>query len=300
MSFGLMRMRTISAGSVSDAEKHNAREYSEEELLQHPNIQPDGEGRQKYGPNMHYKKDELKLNDAINQRIKESGVKVRKNSAVAIEFVLALSPDVKKAYDDPKGYSADGMLHNLDNFIVEKFGMENVVSISHHFDESNPHSHIIVTPIKKKEIKWKNRSGTGSRIENRLVARDFIGTKEKLRNLQTEYYNHVKQWECKLPGITFYRGKDARERKKEYKPYTSQQLGEVREMIAKLEKMAQSEEKEVKIEKLKQSLAENITPKEKKPIFKQKDTQKSRETFKRFNPFSKQKNTQKRSKGMGM
>lgn len=294
MSFGIVRMRTISAGAAGEVEKHNAREYSDKEFEKHKNINRNYDNF--LGPNSHYKKDDLKLEDAINQRIKESGAKIRKNSAVAIEFVLALSPDVKKLYEDDNGYSASGMLSNLDQFIIEKFGEDNVLSISHHLDESNPHSHIVVIPIKKKEIKWKNRSGAGSRIENRLVARDYIGTKQKLRTLQTDFYNHVKKWEDALPGITFYRGVDARKRKREYTKHTRHELAEVREIMEELKKMPKSEEKDVKIENLQSRLKQNIEKTKKPKIFKDVDNLKSKKTFERFNPFKKENI----DKGMGM
>ena len=133
-------------------------------------------------------------------------------------------------------------MQHLSNFVTDKHGQENIISVSFHYDESNPHAHIITTPIIKKETKWKNQKGEGKKTENRLCARDFIGDKDKLRQLQTDYFNYISSDDVGLNlqkrfGIEFKRGVDARDRRARgefYSKMTNYILGEVRKELEEL------------------------------------------------------------------
>ena len=179
MGFAIIRVQACGNG----ADKHNKRKYKEGERPQ--NIKPGEEG--KYGFNTYWTKYEAKsINEAIEKRIKEAGVKVRKNSTKALEYVVALSPDAqKKVYD--RQYVPTAMLDHLVRFLEKKHGKENIVSIDKHFDESNPHAHVVVVPIVEKEVRYKNRFGDYTRKELRLSARDFTGGRQKLRDLQSDF-----------------------------------------------------------------------------------------------------------------
>lgn len=132
----------------------------------------------------------------------------------------------------------------VNDFIGKKYGNENIVSTSLHFDETNPHAHVIIVPIVKKEVKWKNRNGEGTKVENRLCARDYCG-KVNLRKLQQEFYEFCKPIGQKI-GVEFYRGTLAEEQKKIYTQKTDHSIGELRikitEATNELEKMKLTEE----------------------------------------------------------
>ena len=66
------------------------------------------------------------------------------------------------------------------DFLEDKYGRENLLSIQVHMDENEPHIHAIGVPI------IKNQKG-----ENRLSYRDISGGPAGLRSLQTEYADSV-------------------------------------------------------------------------------------------------------------
>jgi hypothetical protein len=235
MSYGIIRVRNLKQSDLNNSEIHNARLYEQEGITQPDNIDPQLEGR--YGYNQHNnilnsEETDKSLHEVIKERFNQANVKPRKNSVYAIEYVLALSPDCKESYEN--NYDASGMLSNLTDFVREKHGKDNVVSISKHFDESNPHVHMIVTPIREKEKKWKNRYGEGKKKVNALSARDFTGGPDKLRKLQQEFYEFVKPYERRL-NKTFYRGTYVEHQKKQYVRQTDQEIGKLRAKLATIE-----------------------------------------------------------------
>lgn len=209
------------------------------------NIRPE----QKHGLNSH----EILLpgcnsiEEAVEKRIKDSGVKVRSNSVKAIEYVLALSPDVQGVYKD---YSASAVLSKMLEFVDKRHGKENVVSLSQHFDESNPHVHFVVVPIIRKKKKWKNQNGEGEKIDFSLSARDFVGTRAKLRQLQTDFFEFCQDTYSERLNIEFKRGIDAREqsKSKKYTKHASAGLGDLRareaDLLAQLEDVRKQKEQE--------------------------------------------------------
>lgn len=234
MSYGIIRVRNLSASDLRNTEIHNARQYDQEGINPPDNIAPGKKG--KYGINNHVnviamQESDKSIKQIIKERFDHLGITPRKNSVHAIEYVLALSPDCKEAYQSK--YDADGMLSNLSNFVTRKHGKDNVVSISTHFDETNPHVHMIVTPIVEKEKRWKNRHGEGKKKVHALSARDFTGGPDKLRQLQQEFFEFVRPYGNKL-GKEFYRGTLAEKQKKKYVRQTDHQIGQLRAKLASL------------------------------------------------------------------
>tara|TARA_R110002050_G_C8955405_1_gene513699 strand:- start:4483 stop:5295 length:813 start_codon:yes stop_codon:yes gene_type:complete len=265
MSFGIIRVRTISSSTaVASAEKHNKRiEESKRDNIDlsksHENIHSD------------FDKVEGSLMKSIQKRIDETKAVKRKNSIIALEYIVALSPDVKKKMYEPEyGYDKIAILQELKQFVEDKHGAENVLSVDYHLDESNPHAHIIVVPIKEKTTNYKNRFGTTTKTQNRLAARDFIGTKEKLRELQTDFFNHVNDFSLKKAfkeryGVEFFRGADARTSKRKYIKETIREIGDLRDKLD-----------------VSQELQEKMAIKE--------SLEKGKKTFEKFDPFKKDQN----------
>jgi len=233
MSYGIIRVRNLSAGDIGNTEIHNARMYQEKNMKIPDNINPD---KQELGINIYQnfengEETDKPLQKLIEDKFKNLGIKPRKNSVYAIEYVLALSPDCIDVYKEK--YSATGMLNNLSKFIQSKHGSNNIVSTAYHFDESNPHAHIIVTPIIEKTKKWKNRHGSGEKKVYALSARDFTGGKQKLRQLQQDFFEFVKGFGNRI-GKVFYRGTLAEHQKYKYVQQTDHQIGELRQKLATL------------------------------------------------------------------
>jgi len=239
MAYGIIRVRNLHQSDLKSTQMHNAREFEENERPS--NVIAGG-----YSETF-ITRDADNLGQAIEKRYEEAKVKQRSDSIVALEYVVSLSPEAMTAID-ATNYSLNTILEHLCSFVKDKHGDDNVIAISKHYDESNPHAHIIVTPIISKDVRWKNTKGEGVRTENRLCARDFIGDKDKLRQLQTDYYQYITTMNNGLniaerfPKIKFERGVDARDkraRKEYYSKMTNHVLGGVRKELENMKKLLQ-------------------------------------------------------------
>ena len=193
MAFGLIRVRNLSAGDIDSNDKHNARLY--EKIEQYPENVPfekreDSFIRVQYlegNESEFLSKEESSLSKAISKRLEENQVKgIKSNSNLAIEYVVGIN-DIK-AWDN---YDFDGFISNTRKWLEDRHGQDSVVAIYSHQDESNPHAHIVVVPIETKKIKWKNTKGSGEKEENRINIRCYTGGREKLRELQNDWFSHL-------------------------------------------------------------------------------------------------------------
>lgn len=231
MAFGVCRVRNLSASDIGGTETHNARKYEELGLKIPENINPE-----KSEDNTHWvagdELDEgLSIQQAIDKRLKELDIKPRSNSVLAIEYVLALTGNPREKDEMWRMYSQSGFLSAAQQWVTEKHGgTQNLIAISQHYDELNPHVHVIVLPIVEKTVKWKNQKGEGERTENRLCARDFTGHPDKLSQLQTDFHEFVEPYGPKM-GVKFYRGTKKEEQLKTYTKATSHELGKLRKEI---------------------------------------------------------------------
>lgn len=251
MAFGLIRVRNLSLGVETNyAEVHNGREYEKKGLKTPDNIGPDKWANQ-FGTNEHTLYGGDTLEEAITNRLKTLNIKPRSNSVAALEYVVGLVGSKKEIEEAYKNYSATGFLGSYaKDFLAKRHGHENIVSVSLHFDEGNPHAHIIVVPIVEKEVSWKNKNGSGTRRDSRLCARDFTGHRDKLSQLQTDYFNDIKNLE-KTMGIDIYRGIKKEEQLRTYTQKTNHELGELRAKFetAKTIEEAKAIEKEIAAKK---------------------------------------------------
>ncbi len=220
MAFGIIRVKNLHIEDLAHTQKHNNREFVPSEF---GNIKNNGAFFHTVNDELHSEKT---IEDAVMEKIQ--GVHRRKNSVVALEYVCAISEEAMRKSSE--FYHTSSTLDFLRRFVEDKHGIENVVSYSYHEDETNPHIHVIVVPLAEKTTKWKNAKGHGEKVEKRLCATDFTGDKEKLRQLQTDYFNYItgnkrmsNVWE--EAGIEFRRGKDARDVKKYYSKMTNHLVG---------------------------------------------------------------------------
>lgn len=98
--------------------------------------------------------------------------KVRKNGVRAVEFMMTVSPEVMQRKD----FNSVKYLNACGNWAREKFGKENVFFIAQHYDETTPHVSILLTP--------KDENG-------KLNARKFFGGREKMQELQDDFFEKV-------------------------------------------------------------------------------------------------------------
>ena len=213
MVYGTLRIRNLKASKIKSCEQHNRRLYAPEEMPK--NINPEkaqlNEG--------HIFNDKLNFTEAINTRLE--GISVRKNSVVAIEFVMGASKDFYKGTRSAKEYLA-----HCFKFVSQRYGSENIVCFNLHFDETNPHIHILVTPVSEKTVRWKNQRGQGIKKEKRLCARDIIGGRPKLQDLQEDFYKFIVPF-GKKAGVEFMPRVRAEDQAKQYTKFTDYRMAEI-------------------------------------------------------------------------
>lgn len=239
MAFGLIRARNLSAADIGSTDEHNARRYKKIEdypknILFIPGVNNENDrDNNTYHFQSGLAENKTTLLNEINVRIRENDVKgIKSNSNLAIEYVVAIND--KKAWDH---YCFSGFVSNTKQWLEERHGKGSVVAVYSHLDESNPHAHIIVVPIESKTIKWKNTNGSGERTENRLNTRDYTGGKEKLRDLQNAYFEHLYNHYNggKKLGLELFRGTLVENQTKQYIEQTNHEIGELRVVLASLE-----------------------------------------------------------------
>lgn len=99
--------------------------------------------------------------------------KIRKNAVHALEYVITASPDAMRVMtpQDQSSYFDDALA-----FIEARHGSENVLTAVVHRDEMTPHLQALVIPIDER---------------GKLNAREFVGGKQNLREMQTDFANLV-------------------------------------------------------------------------------------------------------------
>lgn len=142
---------------------------------------------------------------AINARLKT--VDVKDDSVLCIEYLVTASPSwfSQKTEADRETYFADAL-----RMLEQKHGKKNVVCSDVQLDEKTPHMVVYVVPIvevagigtRKRSVKATaaEREATGkstkiievaNRPSVRLSAKQFLGGREKLSDLQTEFHEKV-------------------------------------------------------------------------------------------------------------
>lgn len=158
-NFAILRTQKIhTTAKIVAADMHNLRVWQPE------NANPDGKNFRVFGD-----RDSLKTHNNI---LKKYDIKPRKNGVLAIEYIASFSPEMKAQMN-----LKDWVNQNVAFF--RKHHGEGLMAVDLHLDESNPHLHITATPIIKKEIR-------GEKVM-RLSARDFLGGKQMLIELQDNY-----------------------------------------------------------------------------------------------------------------
>lgn len=108
----------------------------------------------------------------MHERLPE---KYRKDAVQMIEYMITASP--RWFLDsDQHGYTADDLFDRAKEWLVEKYGKENIMLTTIHNDESTPHLVAYVTPVKP---------------DGKLSAAHWIGNRKKLSDAQDEIAEKV-------------------------------------------------------------------------------------------------------------
>jgi hypothetical protein len=122
----------------------------------------------------------MNLTSDVKKHLAEKGIsKLRKNGVIALELLLAFSPeylrDSEGKYLPNSGIKLKKWVNSSFNWLQHKFG-DRLVNVWLHGSEANYHIHATIIPSEKKDSgKWK------------LNARGITGGREKLSELQDSY-----------------------------------------------------------------------------------------------------------------
>lgn len=158
MSFVILRTAKLkNAGSIGASLGHNYR------IMDTPNADKSLTHLNEHECSL----EQVKQN--IENRLPEN---IRKNGVRVIEYLITASPEWK-------GWGTDAETEFFDQakkWLREKHGSENVVGLSIHRDETTPHLVAYIVPIDP---------------AGKLNARHFLGGREKLSEMQTDFSERV-------------------------------------------------------------------------------------------------------------
>ena len=158
MSFAILRTAKLkSFGEIGGSLSHNYRDRPT------PNANP-----QQTPLNEHSLKNAESVMTAIKDKLPE---KRRKDAVLCVEYLITASPDwvgwnrleEKKYFDDAK------------KWLEDRHGKDNVIATTIHRDESTPHMIAYVVPL----------------VDGRLNAKKFLGGRQKLSDMQTDFAKSV-------------------------------------------------------------------------------------------------------------
>lgn len=117
----------------------------------------------------------------------QRGGKIQANAVIAIEVLMSASPE---AFQDP-AFDFEGWLQAQHDYLVKRFGAQNIISVVLHLDEETPHVHALVVPeiqrVEKRGNKKTAKPPTPKAPKPALAASRWVGSRALLRELQDDY-----------------------------------------------------------------------------------------------------------------
>lgn len=174
--FAVIRIEKRKGAAISAIEKHNNRtteiltDGTEKHWAENadPNLRDDNISIKKY--------EGLNLHQSINKHLQECGIhKTRKDAVKAVEILCTASPEFFNGNE--LNDKSMAFCKQSSNFIYEKYGQNNVMSIDVHLDEKTPHIHFVIVPITK---------------DNTLSAKTVCGNRKDYQQLQDDFSDKMK------------------------------------------------------------------------------------------------------------
>ena len=158
MSFAILRTAKLkSFGEIGGSLSHNYRDRPT------PNANP-----QQTPLNEHSLQNAELVMNAIKDKLPE---KRRKDAVLCVEYLITASPDwVGWHKSDEQKYFDDAK-----RWLKDRHGKDNVIATTIHRDESTPHMIAYVVPL----------------VDGKLNAKKFLGGREKLSKMQTDFADNV-------------------------------------------------------------------------------------------------------------
>lgn len=220
MSVGIVRVQKMTIGSVKGIEIHDRREKD----ISHTNKDINWEHtHQNYDLNQ---KQNHNFYQAVKNKIGKLNLPkaVRKDAVVMAQVLVTSDHDFFEnlSHDQQRQFFKDSY-----QFLVSRYGQENVISAIVHLDERTPHMHFNFVPVT---------------ADGRLSAKSVL-TRQSLVEQQTAFYEQVgKKYGLNRGQTKAERIEQGNYRKNmtmpEFKAYTAQ-LGSLKEQVATLTKTEQ-------------------------------------------------------------
>lgn len=161
VAFAIMRATKISGmGSVASALKHCYRDRETPNANQLLTPQNDHAGAKS-------------TDQAMGELREQLPDKYRKDAVLVVEYMMTASPEWFQGASNQQKLD---FFNESVGWLVDKYGVENVITATVHKDETTPHLSAFVVP---------------KTADGRLSAKEFIGNKEKLSADQTSYAKRV-------------------------------------------------------------------------------------------------------------
>ena len=164
----IIRVDKCKMGAVGRIGKHHERE--KQEYKSNPDIDT-----AKSHLNYHLREPTAGYRQMVLERIKETGVKQRKDSVVMQDGLITASPDWIKSrpVDEQKEF-----FNYAYEFVRDRYGEKNILSAVVHLDEATPHMHFVFTPITE---------------DNRLSSKTIMGGPKGMTKLQDDFYKYISE-----------------------------------------------------------------------------------------------------------
>jgi len=171
MNYAILRVQKLKTDTaVRGSLKHSFREQNT------PNADPE-----RQDDNTHIGAGDVKeAMKAYKERLPE---KVRKNGVRCVEYLMTASPE---KMNDMTREQQDAFFKSSLDWLKEKHGSENVVYSGVHRDETTPHMYAYVVPLSQERDDQGNLKKPG-----RLNCREFLGGRQKLTEMQTDFAEKV-------------------------------------------------------------------------------------------------------------
>lgn len=131
------------------------------------------------------------IETTIAKRIKRT---VRSDASLAREIIVQASTDVYEGLtDDEKVAKSIAFSNDAYGWFCEEFGKENVVGYSAHHDETNPHTHFVIVPIKE-ATRGKLKGQETLAQKNYFKGRDGLGRQHQ----DFRKYMNARGWDFDL------------------------------------------------------------------------------------------------------
>lgn len=184
MSFSICRIAKIKSSGVTGIQIHDRREMG----VSHTNEDIDWS---RTNENIDLLDQKEKFRTAVKNRIDELNLKraPRKDATVMVQCLITSD---KAFFEKMNKEEQVEFFKKSYDFIKDRYGKENMVSATIHFDESTPHMHVNFVPVTE---------------DGRLSARDLFSPKQ-LRELQDDFNKYIND-----KGYDLDRGKKDSKRK---------------------------------------------------------------------------------------